>query len=257
MTRLSNGRPTALLAPDRGQPSRRRLDWLSRQCPSFVDAFLAHAVPVRVDAGRVIVRADDIDCGVIGIVEGSVAVRLRSRRGVETLVSLRQAGYWCGRCDLVALTPLDFVIAARVTTHLLHVPSDHVRRILLDHPSASQALAELASEEAQALTTLLDVAFERRPIARLARKLLQTAGAEPGEPLRLTQDDVAEMTSLSRGTVNRLLAELAATGAITTAYGRLAIADRTRLLHAAGLAAADDAVAARPDHATAAGVAAG
>lgn len=266
MTTSSNRRPSAARRRDGDELLRagdelrsERRTWLSRQRPTFVDAFLAQAAHLRMEPGSVIVPADDVNCGVIGILAGSVAMHLRSKRGSDHLVGIQHAGYWCGRCELVALTPPDLVIRARATTSLVHVSGEDVRRLLLEHPAAPQAFAELADEQARGLTTLLEAAFERRPVARLARKLLAAAGADDGEPVRLTQEDIADMTSLSRGTVNRLLAQLAASGAITTAYGRLVIADRARLRQAAGLAADDGAVAvARASHqAAAAGMAVG
>ncbi len=228
--------PDAVLAEERAAVSGGDRTWLERQCPTFTRTFLAHGDQMRVAAGHVVVAADALDCGVFGILAGSVAIRLRSKWGSENLLNIRHAGYWCGRCELVALTPPDLVIVARATTRVVHVPGAHVRRLVLEHPGASQAFADLAGEQSQWLTTMLEAAFERRPLARAARKLLVALDGDDGKPVRLTQDELAEMTHVSRGTINRVLAELEEDGAITTAYGRVAIADRARLRHAAGFA---------------------
>ena len=212
-------------------------NWLSRQPPSFTGAFLADAGHRQVEAGGIVVPAHDVDCGVIGVVAGRVDIRLRSRGGAERLLSVQHAEFWCGRCDLVALTPRDLVVTAREPACLVYLPAESVRRLVLEHPAATSAFADLAVEQSRWLTAVLEAATERRAAARVARKLLAAFGPDDGRDLRLTQDELAEMTTLSRGTINRLVAELEATGAVVAGYGRLAIADRTRLRRVAGLVA--------------------
>jgi CRP-like cAMP-binding protein len=126
---------------------------------------------------------------------------------------------------------------AREAVQLVYVPAEQVRRVVLEHPAAASAFADLVDEQATWLTTMLDAAMQRRAVARVARKLLAELGTDECGLLRLTQDELAEMTTLSRNTINRVLAEFEDAGAIVAGYGRLAIADRARLRRAAGLAA--------------------
>jgi CRP-like cAMP-binding protein len=209
--------------------------WLGRQPPSFADALLAEAGHRRLDAGDVVVPAHDVECGLVGVVAGSTDIRLLSPDGARHLVSVRQAEHWCGRCEFVPLTPLDLVVTAREAVQLIYLPAERVRRLVLEHPAAPAAFGDLVGEEARWLTTMLDAATERRAVARVARKLLAAFGPDDRSSLRLTQDELAEMTTLSRSTVNRILADFENKGAISAGYGRLAIADRARLRRAAGL----------------------
>ena len=219
----------------RGDASWWSSTWLSRQPAGFAEAVLAGAGHRRLDAGDVIVPAHDVDCGLVGVIAGSAEIRLLSGDGAAHLLSVRQAEHWCGRCDLVQLTPLDLVVRAREVVHLVHLPAERVRRLVREHPAAPSAFGDLVGEEATWLTTMLDAATERRAVARVARKLLAAFGPDDRSSLRLTQDELAEMTTLSRGTINRILADFENKGAISAGYGRLAIADRARLRRAAGL----------------------
>ena len=232
---------TAPLTPVAGSALRGDASWWSSTWPScqpvgFADAVLAGAAPRRLEAGEVILPAHDVDCGIVAVIAGSADIHLLSADGARHLVSVRQAEHWCGRCELVPLTPPDLVVTARTAVHLVHLPVERVRRLVLEHPGGPAAFADLVAQEARWLTTMLDAATERRTVARVARKLLAAFGRGDRRSLRLTQDELAEMTTLSRGTVNRILAEFENDGAITTGYGRLAIADRARLRRAAGLA---------------------
>lgn len=65
--------------------------------------------------------------------------------------------------------------------------------------------------------------------ARACRRLLELSDRAGEAELRLTQEGLAEMLGLRRTTVTRVIADMAATGAIQARRGRITILDRARL----------------------------
>ena len=103
---------------------------------------------------------------------------------------------------------------ADITSTLLHLPLRPLTRILADDPGAWQDMGRLMVQKLRiALSLLEDMALEP-PRVRLTRCLINLfegygeRKAEPSTRVRVSQERLGTMLSLSRQTVNELLRDL-------------------------------------------------
>jgi CRP/FNR family transcriptional regulator, cyclic AMP receptor protein len=122
---------------------------------------------------------------------------------------------------------------------LLHVPLRHLKRILADDPNRWQQLGQLLVDKLRiALSLLEDIALES-PRVRLARCLVNLfegygqRKAAPSCSVRVSQERLGMMLSLSRQTVNELLRQLERESIIRCQRGGVRILDPSRLKDAA------------------------
>lgn len=190
---------------------------------------LRDAAPMRVDRGCVIVAPGEAAAGLVVVLKGSVAVRMSRLAATPRLLDIAHAGYWCGRCAAITLTPNSWSVSARETTILLHLRCDEVGAAETRDPAVFEALARRFCERIAEIDVMLAVIYERRPLVKVARVLLASTTRSGRQNLGLTQAELGEMTDLSRNSVGRALDELAREGAITTGYRRVTVADRELL----------------------------
>ncbi|NBB69597.1 MAG: helix-turn-helix domain-containing protein [Alphaproteobacteria bacterium] len=235
-----------------GFPTTAMPLWLARQ-PDYIRDELQVSVSWHdVGPGRPVVPPFTADTGLVGVIDGVVALRLH-RAGVEPrLVDLRSRGYWCGRSGAVRATPDAMGVTTQRRSTLVTLSGASVREFIARDPAFLLCFADLVSAHAQVLTEQLDIASTRDSDARLARKILSCVGPITGARLPATQWELAEMTHSSRNTVNRSLAALEKRGALRSGYGHIVVADGARLAKEAGQAAPELADRRREGHPTAA-----
>lgn len=223
--------------------------WLARQSDAVrqtvVDAMVHH----EVAAGTVLVPAYGGDTGLMGVLEGQVALELHTRGGGRRLLDLRTAGFWCGRANPIRPTPEALAVVAHRPSRVVALPPERVAAMIEDDPKLLVCFADLMSAHAQVFTTHFDVVAARDPAARIARKIIACAGLQRGARIEATQLELAEMTNASRNTVNRVLIGLERDGALRLGYAYVVVDDVEALRRAAGMSTAD-AKLARIDLAT-------
>lgn len=132
---------------------------------------------------------------------------------------------------------------AEVTSTLLRLPLRHLRRVLADDPLRWQQMGRLLVHKLRiALSLLEDMALEF-PRVRLARCLINLfegygqRKAAPSPRVRVSQERLGMMLSLSRQTVNELLRHLEQEQIIHCRRGEVRIVDTSRLRDAARVSA--------------------
>jgi len=217
-----------------GFPTTAMPLWLARQPDDIRDELQASVSWRDVGPGQSVVPPFTADTGLVGVIDGVVALRLH-RAGVEPrLVDLRGRGYWCGRSGAVRATPDAIGVTTQRRSTLVTLPGARVRDLIARDPAFLLCFADLVSAHAQMLTEQLDIAATRDSDVRLARKILSCVGPISGARLAATQWELAEMTHSSRNTVNRSLAALEKRGALRSGYGHIVVADGARLAKVAG-----------------------
>lgn len=200
--------------------------WLKEYAEALHGALVGELLWKEVGAGMPLVPPEDTACGLVGVVEGQVALRLaRSSR----LVDLRQRGFWCGRAGPVALTPGNLAVDVHRPSTLVLLPAQRVRALLEADPRFMTVFADLMSTNARLLSEILDVLAVPDLATRLARKIVSSVGTASGASLMATQQEIAEMMHVSRNRVNRTLMDLEQQAAIKTGYGRIVVNDEAIL----------------------------
>ena len=119
---------------------------------------------------------------------------------------------------------------------LVHMPADHFGAVLDDHPTLWRDMTMLAlSRQQDSIVTLQRRGFGllEQSLAEALLGILRTQGAQAtaSAPIRLrvSQEDLAAMVSVSRQTINKGLRLLTQSRILSVAYGELEIHDPAAL----------------------------
>jgi CRP/FNR family transcriptional regulator, cyclic AMP receptor protein len=204
---------------------------------------VSHASLLTLDKGRTLYRRGDPSDGLYAVLGGAVAIGSVGMDGKEALLAVLGPTAWIGEISLFDGLPRPNDATAASRTLLLHVPAAALRDLLDATPRYWRDFAllmaqrlRLSFENTEAMTLL--------PAAqRVANRLLVIAGGYGGlnasqTRIRVSQDSLASMVSLSRQTTNQLLRSLESQRIVSLKSGEIAILDFDRL-RAASLGEAD------------------
>ncbi|NBB71669.1 MAG: helix-turn-helix domain-containing protein [Alphaproteobacteria bacterium] len=203
--------------------------WLAEQPRRLQEEVLARGRIRRYGRGDVVFRRGDPAGGLYGVVDGSVLHRFPTADHDSYVADGGSAGSWFGEPSLSGRRPRTVTVVSKATTVLLHLSLGSFDDLVAREPAHWRSFAALACRHHEHLLRLL---AERRPAPprrRLAARLLGlldepvSARAGGGRKLTLTQSELADMTGVSRHTVNRVLSEFAAEGVLAAAYGRIVV----------------------------------
>ena len=191
-----------------------------RDLPAEVLEDLAGRVrPRTVEAGSVIVSAEEAGDSLFVIARGKVKVVLYGETGREIILSILRAGDFFGEMSLLDRQPRSANVVAVEDADLLSLDREAFEKHLSAHPSTALAiLAEMSrrlrhADEVIGNLALLDV-YGR--VARTIRELAQTQGEPVDGGLlireRPTQQEIAGLIGTARETVSRALNEFTRRG---------------------------------------------
>jgi CRP-like cAMP-binding protein len=210
-------------------------EWFAALEPGFQQAVLASSRIVAVAAGQSIFHRGDPGDGIYCVMSGTVCFGAVAPSGRQSIVALAEAPQWFGEIALFDGGARTHDAWADISSTLLHLPLRHLTRILADHPARWQQLGRLLVRKLRiALSLLEDMALEP-PKVRLARcliNLLEGYGqrkAAPSWRVRVSQERLGTMLSLSRQTVNELLRLLEQESIVHCRRGGVRILDPSRL----------------------------
>jgi CRP/FNR family transcriptional regulator, cyclic AMP receptor protein len=193
--------------------------------------FLAAAVRRRYAKGEVIFHEGDPGDAVHLVDKGKVAVRMATPLGDVTTLSVRGPGDFVGElgfihpdesrsASLVCLSPVETLVLRR----------GEMDRLVAEHPQVLWAIIERLAERLRVLSALLLESRYDPADVRVRRRLLEFASENDDKAvIAITQEELAWLAGSTRGTVNRVLAEEAKRGTLTTARGRITVLNRTDL----------------------------
>jgi CRP/FNR family cyclic AMP-dependent transcriptional regulator len=198
------------------------------------DDLIRHATLQTLNKGEVLYRRGDRSYGIYAVLSGALAMGSVGVDGKEALLAVLGPTAWIGEISLFDGLPRPHDATAVSKTLLLHVP-EPVLRSLLD--STPRYWRDFALLMAQRLRISFDnaEAMSLLPAAqRVANRLLVIAEGYGGlnaaqSRIRLSQDTLASMVSLSRQTTNQLLKTLESQQIVSLKSGEIAILDFERL----------------------------
>jgi CRP/FNR family transcriptional regulator, cyclic AMP receptor protein len=214
-------------------------EWFAALEPAFQQAVLASSRVSVLPAGDAVFHRGDPGDGIYCVLSGAIRFGAVTPSGRESMVGLVEAPEWFGEIALFDGGVRTHDAWADVTSTVLHVPLRHLTRMLAADPGAWQHMGRLLVRKLRiALALLEDLALER-PRVRLARCLINLfegyglRKAEPPYRVRVSQERLGMMLSLTRQTVNELLREMDQESIIQCERGGVRILDPGRLREAA------------------------
>jgi CRP/FNR family transcriptional regulator, cyclic AMP receptor protein len=214
-------------------------DWFAALEPAFQQVVLASSRVMVLAAGEPVFHRGDQSDGIYCVLSGAVRFSAIAQSGEESTVALAEAPEWFGEIALFDGGVRSHDALADVISTVLHLPLRHLTRILASDPGAWRHLGRLLVRKLRvALSLLEDMALEP-PRVRLARcliNLLERYGQRKAKSpyrVRVSQERLGMMLSLSRQTVNELLRQMEQESILQCERGGVRILDPGRLREAA------------------------
>jgi CRP/FNR family cyclic AMP-dependent transcriptional regulator len=198
------------------------------------DYLVSHASLLRLEKGHFLYRRGEQSSGLFAVLGGALAISTVGMDGKEALFAVLGPTAWVGEISLFDGLPRPHDATAISRMLLLHVPETALHSLLKSTPHYWRDFALLMAQR-------LRVSFESTeemallPAAqRVANRLLTIAGGYGGlnaaqSRIRLSQDSLASMVSLSRQTTNQLLKNLESQRILSLKSGEIVILDFDRL----------------------------
>jgi CRP-like cAMP-binding protein len=198
-----------------------------------------------VDAGKVetlragdrLFAKGDMPDGLYAILSGSIRGSAISAAGKEAILAIAEAPMWFGEIALFDHQPRTHDAWADVDTCLMRVPLTAFHDLLDAHPAYWRHFGCLLANKMRAMFNALEEVALLPSAPRVARRLLAMAEAygdrrtDLSKPLelRIPQEQLGLMVSLTRQTTNQVLKQFQALGAIRISRGSIEIIDQIRL----------------------------
>jgi CRP/FNR family transcriptional regulator len=173
--------------------------------------------------------------GVFVVRQGSVKLSMTSKKGRAVIVRVAHAGDILGLTSLLSGEPCMATAETLEPTELCFLERTQYLEFLSRNPEAALKIAQQASagyEKACKHIAMLGLC--QSVTERVAQFLLSWPGARPNFPgrstrLRLTHEEIAQMTGTSRETVTRTLIDFKKKGWAQVHSSSLVISDRPAL----------------------------
>jgi CRP/FNR family transcriptional regulator, cyclic AMP receptor protein len=200
---------------------------------------LASATVQALAAGATLFRRGDPPCGLYAVLSGALSIGAVDPDGREALLTVLEPTTWFGEISLFDGQPCTHDAIAVENTRLLHFTQAALQQLLDEEPRYWRHFGLLMAQKLR-LSFMTVEAISLMPAAqRLAARLLMIAegygGISTGHTrIRLSQERLAALASLTRQTTNQLLKELAARGVVRVQVGEIEILDLDALRAASG-----------------------
>ncbi|WP_246795798.1 Crp/Fnr family transcriptional regulator [Burkholderia perseverans] len=200
---------------------------------------LAAAAVQTLAADATLFRRGDPPCGLYAVLSGALSIGAVDPDGREALLTVLEPTTWFGEISLFDGQPCTHDAIAVENTRLLHFTQAALQQLLDEEPRYWRHFGLLMAQKLR-LSFMTVEAISLMPAAqRLAARLLMIAegygGISTGHTrIRLSQERLAALASLTRQTTNQLLKELAARGVVRVQVGEIEILDLDALRAASG-----------------------
>jgi CRP/FNR family transcriptional regulator, cyclic AMP receptor protein len=178
--------------------------------------------------GQVVFHDDDPADALHLVVRGHFAVRVTTAAGEPVLVAIIGAGDAFGELALVSDSRRGATVQAFSDGETLALHRDAFEALRRARPQVDRSLAALLAERLRRVNDLLTEAHHVDADVRVRRRLAELGEAFDGT-IPLTQEEIAQTAGTSRATVNRVLREEEAAGAVELGRGRTTITDAAAL----------------------------
>jgi CRP-like cAMP-binding protein len=198
------------------------------------DYLVSHATLLTLERGQMLYRRGDQSYGLYAVLGGALAIGTIGLNGKEALLAVLGPTAWLGEISLFDGLPRPNDATAVSRTLLLHVPEAALKSVLDATPRYWRDFALLMAQRLRVLFENAEAMSLLPAPQRVANRLLMIAGGYGGlnasqSRIRVSQDSLASMVSLSRQTTNQLLRNLESQQILSLKSGEIAILDFDRL----------------------------
>ncbi len=206
--------------------------WFNSLSETQRQQLLAHVSGCTLAAEQRLFSRGDSFNGIYVLLEGAIMISGVNRNGQQALLTIVEPGDWFGEIALFDLKPRTHDATASVDSTLLHLSAAALQQ-LLQQPLWWRSFGQLLTEKVRLVFQALEDISLQSSQVRLARRLLMLSRVHQQADGRwlipIQQEQLGQLLSLSRQTVNQQLQLLAQQKIARSAYGKIEILDMAAL----------------------------
>jgi CRP-like cAMP-binding protein len=204
--------------------------WLSLASYDFRQSVLDRLTIRKLAGGEALFRTGDREGGLWAIIEGGVRLELPGPQLTPSLTHVAIPGFWFGEAPLIGKTVRLFDAHAAGPSVFATVPLSDLRALIDEDPARWQWIALLASMNHDLAMGVAADLLLQDPRQRIIAALLRLSGWRTGPhlppnlaPIHLSQQQLGQISNLSRTVVSATLRELEERGLIAIGYRSLEV----------------------------------
>lgn len=217
--------PSTDPSPDLATLTRADLDALPAD---DIEALRRFATVVHHPEGDVLFRRGQRADAMYIVSGGAVELAAPTAAG-DVVVQVIRPGATVGDLSVMLDVPHAYTATARAATTVLRVDLETVRALVQTDAGICYRFLRLVSRRLERAERRIEELLGPSAFERVVKLLIDVADERGSSTIEMRQADMAAALGLSRQTVSRMLAELAATGLIERGRRRVRILDRPRL----------------------------
>lgn len=212
--------------------------WFSSREQTLQNELIQHASFVYLEAGKKLYSKGDLSDGLYVILEGSISFTTVSFCGKEAILNVLEASNWFGEVTLFDEKMRTHDTYAEENSILMHISLIHLKKMLKKNPVYWHDFGLLLTQRVRMLFSAFDDIALQPTHIRVARRLLIIATRQGEQEeclffLKVSQEKLGMMLSLSRQTINQILRKFEKDHIIKLVRGGIKILDATQLKHIA------------------------
>ncbi|MDO7192089.1 Crp/Fnr family transcriptional regulator [Acinetobacter nosocomialis] len=209
--------------------------WFSVLPEAFQNFILEYGKQITFEKNSYIFRAQDKFNGIYTVLEGSISLGYVDVNGNEALSAIAEPIMWFGEISLIDHEPRSHDAIALKKSTVLHIPAKPLNDLLKDNPYYWYYFARLTSQKLR-YVFLEQIAIQTRSLSqRLAQRLLFILEGYGNHlivqerQIHISQDQLANMLTVSRQTINHELNLLEKQNIIKISFRKIEILDMEKL----------------------------
>ncbi|MDO7210636.1 Crp/Fnr family transcriptional regulator [Acinetobacter nosocomialis] len=209
--------------------------WFSVLPEAFQKFILEHGKQITFEKNSYVFHAKDEFDGIYTVLEGSISLGYVDVNGNEALSAIAEPIMWFGEISLIDHEPRSHDAIALKKSTVLHIPAKPLNDLLKDNPYYWYYFARLTSQKLR-YVFLEQIAIQTRSLSqRLAQRLLFILEGYGNHlivqerQIHISQDQLANMLTVSRQTINHELNLLEKQNIIKISFRKIEILDMEKL----------------------------
>lgn len=209
--------------------------WFSVLPEAFQKFILEYGKQITFEKNSYVFHAKDEFNGIYTVLEGSISLGYVDVNGNEALSAIAEPIMWFGEISLIDHEPRSHDAIALKKSTVLHIPAKPLNELLKDNPYYWYYFARLTSQKLR-YVFLEQIAIQTRSLSqRLAQRLLFIVEGYGNHlivqerQIHISQDQLANMLTVSRQTINHELNLLEKQNIIKISFRKIEILDIEKL----------------------------
>ena len=209
--------------------------WFSQLPELFKQFILNHAQYHHYEKEQKIFHTGDLFNGIYAVLEGAVRLGYIDINGNEAVAAIVEPIMWFGEISLVDHQPRSHDAITVQKSIILHLPSADIENLLQKHPEFWYHIAQLTSQKLRfAFLELISIQTQTLT-QRLAQRLLFILNGYGSHltietnMIHVSQEQLAQMLTCSRQTVNQELQLLEKLGLLKVSFRKIEVLDFAHL----------------------------